>query len=265
MQNSCMPDSFDEWIEKVCEADPILVDLDDDDDGEPVVGPSLTPEEIQVARIRLARWQCVKAFSADTKALCNRCRSADYFLQPRLKFLHNAHVLAKFARLQSVDQVRLADHDENWPDGFVKIQNRAFNIEVTSTHGGRKLGDEYRHLKGWRFDPVEDWVARANSIPKYLDEAISGKSKKNYSSPCWLVAYLNISEYGIRQPETEQVNRGYQSPLCGGVRGHHGSLERQALLMARWWWPCRILCRGNQRFEKAPDLPLLIALGSTRQ
>jgi len=60
-------------------------------------------------------------------------------------------------------------------------------------------------LKGWRFDPVEDWVARANSIPKYLDEAISGKSKKNYSSPCWLVVYLNISEYGIRQPETEQV------------------------------------------------------------
>jgi hypothetical protein len=167
--------------------------------------PSLTPEEIQVARIRLARWQCVKAFSADAKALCNRCRSADYFLQPRLKFLHNAHVLAQFARLQSVDQVRLADHDENWPDGFVEIQNRAFNIEVTSTHGGRKLGDEYRHLKGWRFDPVEDWVARANSIPKYLDEAISGKSKKNYSSPCWLVVYLNISEYGIRQPETEQV------------------------------------------------------------
>jgi hypothetical protein len=34
--------------------------------------------------------------------------------------------------------------------------------------------------------------------------------------------------------------------------------------MARWWWPCRILCRGNRRFEKAPDLPLLIALGSTR-
>jgi hypothetical protein len=192
-------------------------------------------------------------------------RSTSIGSASRLKFLHNAHVLAKFARLQSVDQVRLADHDENWPDGFVKIQNRAFNIEVTSTHGGRKLGDEYRHLKGWRFDPVEDWVARANSIPKYLDEAISGKSKKNYSSPCWLVVYLNISEYGIRQPETEQVNRGYQSPLCGGVRGHHGSLERQALLMARWWWPCRILCRGNQRFEKAPDLPLLIALGSTRQ
>jgi hypothetical protein len=67
-----MPDSFDEWIEKVCEADPILVDLDDDDVGEPVVGSSLTPEEIQVARIRLARWQCVKAFSATPRRASSR-------------------------------------------------------------------------------------------------------------------------------------------------------------------------------------------------
>jgi hypothetical protein len=200
-----MPDSFDEWIEKVCEAEPLPVDLDDDDDGESVIGPPLTTEEILAARVRLARWQCVKTFSSDTKTLCNRCRSADYFLQSRLKFLHDAHVLAKFARLQSVDQVRLAGHDENWPDGLVVIRNRRFNIEVTSTHGGRKLGDEYRNPKGWRFDPVEDWETRANLIPKYLDEAISDKSKKNYASPCWLVVYLNISEYGIRQIETEKL------------------------------------------------------------
>jgi hypothetical protein len=58
---------------------------------------------------------------------------------------------------------------------------------------------------GLRSDPVEDWEARANSIPKYLDEAISGKTKKNYSSPCWLLVYLNINEYGIRQTETEHV------------------------------------------------------------
>jgi hypothetical protein len=205
MQNSYMPDSFDEWIEKVCEAEPLPVDLDDDDDGESVIGPPLTTEEILAARVRLARWQCVKTFSSDTKTLCNRCRSADYFLQSRLKFLHDAHVLAKFARLQSVDQVRLAGHDENWPDGLVVIRNRRFNIEVTSTHGGRKLGDEYRNPKGWRFDPVEDWETRANLIPKYLDEAISDKSKKNYASPCWLVVYLNISEYGIRQIETEKL------------------------------------------------------------
>ena len=36
-----MPDSLDEWIEKVCEADPIALDLNDEDDGETVIGPSL--------------------------------------------------------------------------------------------------------------------------------------------------------------------------------------------------------------------------------
>ena len=52
---------------------------------------------------------------------------------------------------------------------------------------------------------MENWIERANSIPKYLDEVISGKSQKSYASPCWLVVYLNISEYDIRQIETEQV------------------------------------------------------------
>jgi hypothetical protein len=199
-----MPDSLDEWIENFCEADPLPADLDDD--GESVIGPPLATEEIQAARVRLARWQCAEAFYADTTALRERCAPPDYFLQSRLKFLHDAHVLAKFARLQGVDQVRLASHDENWPDGRVVIQNRRFNIEVTSTHGGRKLGDEYRNsTRGWRFDPWENWEARANAIPKYLDDAISDKSKKNYASPCWLVVYLNIDEHGIQQIETEQV------------------------------------------------------------
>jgi hypothetical protein len=199
-----MPDSFDEWIDNVCESEPLPSDLGFDDDDGPA-GPTLTADEIQAARSRLAGWQSVTAFSADTKILCNRCVSSDYFLQTRLKFLHDAYVLAKFVRLQAVDQVRLAGPRENWPDGFVKIQRQTFNIEVTSCHGDRKLGDEYRNAKGWRFDPVEDWVALADSIPKYLDEAISGKTKKKYGSPCWLVVYLNISEYGIKQRETEQV------------------------------------------------------------
>ena len=169
------------------------------------VGPPLTPEEIEDARVRLAKWQPAEAFSNEVKALCNRCLSPDYFLQPKLKFLHDAYVLAKFARKRDVDAVRLTPHNEVWPDGYVKIQSNTFNVEVTSTHGDRKLGEEYRHVKGWQFDPVEDWVTRANSIPKYLDEVIRNKASKNYGSPCWLVVYLNISEYDIRQIETEQV------------------------------------------------------------
>jgi hypothetical protein len=99
----------------------------------------------------------------------------------------------------------------------VRLAGKIHNIEVTSTHGGRKLGDEYREVGDLtvEMDPVEDWVARGESIPKYLDEAISAKSKKRYSAPCWLVVYLNISEWGIRQTQTEvtitQVKARYAS------------------------------------------------------
>jgi hypothetical protein len=195
--------SVDGWIDDLCEADAFPIDIDDEDD-EPA-GPPLTAEEIDAARVRLAEWQSAEAFSKDVKALCNRCRSPDYFLQPQLKFLHDAYVIAKFARKRSVNEVCLAPRNEVWPDGHVKIQNSTFNVEVTSTHGDRKLGEEYRHVTGWQFDPGENWVARADSIPKYLDETIRNKVGKNYGSPCWLVVYLNISEYGIRQTETEQV------------------------------------------------------------
>jgi hypothetical protein len=76
---------------------------------------------------------------------------------------------------------------------------------ASSTHGGRKLGKEYREISGARIDSVNDWIARADSIPKHLYEVIRAKIEKKYSSPYWLVVYLNINEYGIRQCETEQV------------------------------------------------------------
>lgn len=101
--------------------------------------------------------------------------------------------------------MRLAGPSEQWPDGFVRLDGRDHNIEVTSTHGGRRLGQEYREVTGPTMDPVENWIARADLIPKYLDEVINAKGEKRYSSPCWLVVYLNISEYGIRQKETEAV------------------------------------------------------------
>jgi hypothetical protein len=200
--NSLPDDPLDDLVNSLSEVEPLTIDLEDDD--EPA-GPPLTPEEIDAARMRLARWQPVRIFSADVKGLCNRCTSPDYFLQPQLKFLHDAYVLAKFARKRNLAEVCLAPRNEVWPDGYIKFDGHIFNIEVTSTHGDRKLGEEYRHVKGWQFDPVENWVARADSIPKYLDEAIRNKVGKNYGSPCWLVVYLNISEYDIRQSEIEQV------------------------------------------------------------
>jgi hypothetical protein len=205
-------DPIDDWIDEVIDADPVELDVDEI---EGPFGPPLTVEETEGARVSLAQWQSPDAFKAAVDALCARCTSKDWFNRPQLKFLHDAFVLARFARHQRVDHVRLAERSVQWPGGFVRIAEKIHNIEVTGTHGGRKLGKEYREVKGPTMDPVENWVARGDSIPMYLDEAVAAKSRKRYGAPCWLVVYLNISEYGIRQKETEatiaQIKSRYAS------------------------------------------------------
>jgi hypothetical protein len=193
----------DEWIDKVLAGDPLLIEEEEE---EPI-GPPLSDSELDAGQRLLIKWQSPQNFSDTTNALCSRCKSAAYFNQPQLKYLHDAYVLAKFARLQKAESVRLAAASNQWPDGFIEFHAQVHNVEVTSTHGGRKLGEEYRIVTGstLSMEPGENWVERANSIPKYLDEAIGHKAKKRYASPCWLVVYLNISEYGIRQKETEKT------------------------------------------------------------
>ncbi|NOJ48101.1 hypothetical protein [Bradyrhizobium archetypum] len=193
----------DEWIDKVLAGDPFPIEEEED---EPI-GRLLSDSELDAGQRLVIEWQSPQNFSDITNALCSRCKSAAFFNQPKLKYLHDAYVLAKFARLQNAESVRLAAASDQWPDGFIKFHGQIHNIEVTSTHGGRKLGEEYRNVTGstLSMDPVENWVERANSIPKYLDEAIGNKAKRRYASPCWLVVYLNISEYGIRQKETEKT------------------------------------------------------------
>jgi hypothetical protein len=194
-------DPLDEWIDRACEANP-LPPFDEED--EPPRGPPLDKMEIKAACCGLATWQMPDVFANVTQALSSRCSSGDWFSRPDLKFLHDAYVLAKFASLWPVGSVRLAGASEQWPDGYVKIGATIVRVEITSTHGGRKLGQEYCGPQTLAMDPVENWVARAESIPHYLDEAILAKSKRNYGSSCWLVVYLNISEYGVRQAEIER-------------------------------------------------------------
>ncbi len=62
----------DEWIDKACEADPLVTEFDD----EPAdVGPPLKSEDISAARVRLAQWQTAQTFRDDVKALNLRCPS----------------------------------------------------------------------------------------------------------------------------------------------------------------------------------------------
>jgi hypothetical protein len=64
-------------------------------------------------------------------------------------------------------------------------------------------------------DPVDNWVERAESIPHYLEEAVSAKSRKRYGSACWLVVDLSINGYGIRQRETEEAIRAVKERYAG--------------------------------------------------
>ncbi len=155
-------DPLDKWIDDACEADPLppLVE-----EPEPPRDPPLSAAERRDAQFSLAKFQAPSDFVTLTQSLCDRCSSEDWFNRPHLKFLHDAYVLAEFVGLVLVDRVRLAGAPERWPDGYVEIGGKIHNVEVTSTHGGRKLGDEYRGVKTVKMDPVENWVARAEFNP----------------------------------------------------------------------------------------------------
>jgi hypothetical protein len=209
-------DPIDEdWMDKQNEAEPNPDEFVDE-----ALGPPLSREDIEAAKKALAEWKTPDAFQAEVDALCRRCRPENWVSNDR-KFLHEAYVLARFATLRRVDSVRLARRAEplerEFPDGFVQIAGKKHAIEVTSTHGDRRLGDELRrHVTGPTMDTSENWVARLESIPKYLDEAVL-KKKKKYSS-CWLVVYLSIGSANIIEKEREatiatiaEVKARYQS------------------------------------------------------
>lgn len=115
--------------------------------------------------------------------------------------------MAEFAiRLKSVDQAWFSGPSDQWPDGYVRLGGVTKNVEVTiADMPGRKMGKEYRTDGGIELDPVEDWAARADAIPQALETAIRKKVAKRYGSGMWLVIYLNLNDYGIRQTQTELI------------------------------------------------------------
>jgi hypothetical protein len=121
-----------------------------------------------------------------------------------LKFLHDAFVLAEVVGHLAVDQVRLAAPADQWPDGYVRVGNKDHNLEVTSAHGGRKLGAEYKNVT--KPELVPSIAVPVGKIARDLDAAIQAKVDKHYSSRSWLVVYLNIHDrFGIRQTEAESA------------------------------------------------------------
>jgi hypothetical protein len=197
------PDEADDDIEKLIDsalqADPIeIVEF-----VEEATGPPLSDDEITQARRDLAEWQTPTVFRNVVYPLCQRCGSSDYFNRPKLKFLHDAFVLAEFVGRRPVDQVRLAGPTDQWPDGYIRLDDKDHNVEVTSAHGGRKLGAEYKGVT--KPELVRDHSANSGQISSELDTAIQAKVAKHYASSCWLVVYLNIVDFfGNQQVEIER-------------------------------------------------------------
>jgi hypothetical protein len=80
------------------------------------------------------------------------------------------------------------------------------NVEATiALMPGRKMWQEYQPGAKGELDGVENWEQRADAIPGALEKAIKDKIAKRYGSKLWLVVYLNMNDYGIRQFETEQA------------------------------------------------------------
>jgi hypothetical protein len=73
---------------------------------------------------------------------------------------------------------------------------------VEADEPGRKRGREYKEDNGEvEFDGVENWIARANAAPAWIEAVCRKKAAKRYGGRTNLVVYLNMNEFGIRQSE----------------------------------------------------------------
>lgn len=203
-------DDLDKWITAACEGDPVeFTEFIDEE-----AGPMLTKDELKQAWDRLAKPQSPDAFRSEVYPLCQRCASKDWFRRPQLKFLHDAFVLAEFVGHRPADLVWLAGPREQWPDGYVRIGNETHKVEVTSEHGGRKLGDEYGNVT--KPEMVPSIAEPVEKIADCLDSAIQAKIAKHYGSRAWLIVYLNMADFfGSQQAETERAIRAIKQKHTG--------------------------------------------------
>ncbi|MCG2626666.1 hypothetical protein L6654_08530 [Bradyrhizobium sp. WYCCWR 13023] len=155
-------------------------------------------------RKALEAWQTPEQFISKVDEIADAVDSEVLFNRNETQFLRDAMVLATFVRYRTVEKVRLANEKDPWPDGFIGMPKDPVNIEVTEVlEEGRKRGDEYKNDAKPLDGDAEDWRRRALDIPVQLEKAIKRKKKKGYGKKCKLVIYLNMSNYGVLQKETE--------------------------------------------------------------
>ena len=166
--------------------------------------PRLTRKEIDELKRRLARWQTPGEMSRLVDETRRRIESAVFFTQAGLDFLRDGWIAVEFGRARNAEQVRLVENE--WPDFELRVGGTVEPFEaVEGDNPDRRRGDEYRNQTGEpEPDPFEDWVARAEAAPDWLDTVCRKKADKHYAAGANLVIYLNLIEYGARQ--TEVVN-----------------------------------------------------------
>jgi hypothetical protein len=164
----------------------------------------LTRKEIADLECCFAQWQSPDALSTLVDEAMNRIGSRDLFNQGGLAVVRDGWTAAEFGQARQATQVRLIT--DAWPDFELKIHDQIEPFEgVEADDPQRRRGDEYRNSTGEiEDDPVEDWIARAEQAPIWLEAACRKKANKKYSTRSNLVIYLNLGEYGIRQKEVER-------------------------------------------------------------
>jgi hypothetical protein len=163
----------------------------------------LSNEEIATHKSWLCVWRTAQEMENYVSGINDHMGSDDFFNQPGIAFLRDAWSAAQLARVRNA-KVRLVATE--WPDFELKTDSRIEQFEcVEADVAGRRRGEEYRNADPSKtyFDPVENWIARAEAIPPALQKAIEKKIGKRYGSKANLLVYLNISEFGIRQAEIE--------------------------------------------------------------
>lgn len=161
----------------------------------------LSKSEISELKGRLAKWQPPGAMEELYDDTVHRIGSVNLFNQGGLAFLRDAYVAAEFGKARNIDKVRLVS--DTWPDFELLIGDHIEPFEaVEADEPGRQRGVEYRDDDGEvQEDTVEDWVARAEQAPAWLDAACRKKAAKRYGSRANLVIYLNMNEFGVRHSE----------------------------------------------------------------
>ena len=165
--------------------------------------PRLTRQDIADLKQLLVQWQSPEAMSRLSGDAMDQLGSTDFFSQGGLAILRDAWIASEFSLIRQATKVRLIA--DSWPDFELKIDGRIEAFEaVEADNPQRRRGDEYRRRNGAiQHDPAEDWVARAEQAPFWIETACRKKVDKRYGARANLIIYLNLSEYGIRQKEVE--------------------------------------------------------------